>query len=701
MKANSDKLLPEIPGYRVLECLGQGGSGSVYLAESTSLRRMEAIKLLHDELPSVVTERLRLDAQQMAGIRNALVAQVYSFGSIPVGKTERHYIAMEYFDGRPLLDLRTKEQFLDLPFGRRVHHFRELCEAVNDLHCQGIVHGDLSAANVMYAARTDRIKIVDFGVRPELERDQTAGDLLAGDVKALSGFFLQYVCVPVISTYRDRLADAARSIEEILCLLENVRRAGPPPVSNGPDLDGGAKREAYGADALARYDEILMRFCCSFRLRTRVIFGIQEDLDRPYSLAADQANRRVHVYLHPLVPYTSADEVIVLDAIARVSVRDAAFRFGAWLRETGRSVEEPLPSNAGFSDLPSASDGLGLKDILQGLVKVFQIPDSPGEVQDETAQNELRAVTVLQLLQAGVLYNKLLQGVRDGEFGRFTPTGASERVLTSWSRRDLLGGMFVQTLGDVAAGLDLEIGSEQRRIVEYVLGNFPSARLSDRHAARKLLEHLLWTLLPEPLISLAVDECFALEPARVFLTADQAGSLHWGGGYLHVLGRDRPKTLSIAFSRDDLITLKALMAFEAIVRAPVTQTFELDRLAIHGRRGIGNILVAGAHYIQPGNRGWEELEQIVDSQGVDRRDRSFEAKMQRLLARYEADLTLDARDGRLFVDDGARDLDHAALQSAGIVPVMNFSGRPAHIFLAEWMNECVARASKHVRGITN
>jgi serine/threonine protein kinase len=698
--------LISIPGYRVLSCLGRGGYGSVYLAESETLQRREAIKVLHDDISHTDRNRLQLEAQAAAKLHHPSVVAVYAFGSFQADDSTLNYISMEYFDGRPLLDEITRNRLLNLSFRERIEHFKGLCDAVNHFHSHGIVHGDLTAANVLYSDSSDSIKIVDFGLGAESADRSDWKTLFERDTKALSRLFANYFCVPPISTYRDLIGEQARSEQDILAYLDNIQRAGPPTIAPGPDPDHGVQRDAYAADALARYDEVLFRFCLCFQIDTRIVFGANPQLTKPYERAEDQAARRVHIDFHPLLPFCSSDRLVILDAIARVFLRDVTFRYGAWLREETRTIEEPLPDNVGFSDAPSATEGLELNEIVKGLGALFSKdhasgPASQSESPAPKTTEHGYAATILQTLQSGVLYNRLVQLTMSGYFGEYQPSQSADQIIQAWRRRDLLGDNFVNAIVGINDILQAGITKEQIDILTCILRTVPGSRLPDREATRKLLEHILWVLVPSPLMSLKIDQGFAISPAMVFQAAETGQVVYYDGGTLRIRGLRPGKTLSVSLSPDDVVTLQALIEFEEITRAPITQSYELDRLAIYGRRGIGNILAVDSRYLHLKERGWEQLREIVRSK-LDALSRpALHAKLQHLLSNYKSEMIRDIRDGRIFADNRWPSVDFATLQSAGIVQVLNMTNELPHVFIRSWVSERIADVEERISRLLN
>jgi serine/threonine protein kinase len=148
----------QIGQYRILEKLGQGGMGVVYLAEDTRLGRTVAIKALrptatHD---SRQRERLRREAQTAAALSHPGIAMVYALEEFG----DDLYIVGEYVPGRTL-----REELADgpLPIARVIDTAVDVARALAAAHEHGVVHRDLKPENII-RSRDGRLKILDFGL---------------------------------------------------------------------------------------------------------------------------------------------------------------------------------------------------------------------------------------------------------------------------------------------------------------------------------------------------------------------------------------------------------------------------------------------------------------------------------------------------------------------------------------------------------
>jgi tetratricopeptide (TPR) repeat protein len=150
--------------YRLLAVLGQGGMGTVFLAEQERPSRRVALKVLRCGLPDPrVRQRLLYEAEVLARLQHPHIAQVYAAG-IGVDQAsgeEVPYFAMELVDGAVTLDqwLAARQPTV----AERLTLFLQACDAVQHGHQRAVLHRDLKPANVLIGA-DGRVKVIDFGI---------------------------------------------------------------------------------------------------------------------------------------------------------------------------------------------------------------------------------------------------------------------------------------------------------------------------------------------------------------------------------------------------------------------------------------------------------------------------------------------------------------------------------------------------------
>jgi len=148
--------------FRMLEAIGEGGMGEVFLAEQLEpVRRRVALKLIKLGMDSKdVVARFESERQALAMMSHPNIAQVYEAGLTDEG---RPYFAMEYVAGVPIHKF-VADNKLDLQ--GRLELFMHACEGVQHAHQKGIIHRDIKPSNVLVTMKDDEPmpKIIDFGI---------------------------------------------------------------------------------------------------------------------------------------------------------------------------------------------------------------------------------------------------------------------------------------------------------------------------------------------------------------------------------------------------------------------------------------------------------------------------------------------------------------------------------------------------------
>ena len=150
--------------YRLVDELGRGSMGVVYLAEDLHLRRTVAVKFLLPELGRSrdCADRFRQEAVAMAAINDANVAQIFTFGEV----SGTPYFAMEHLDGRTTQDLidECRESGVFVPVRTAMDILWQVLSGLAEIHRSGAVHRDIKPANVMISGDPVKATIVDFGL---------------------------------------------------------------------------------------------------------------------------------------------------------------------------------------------------------------------------------------------------------------------------------------------------------------------------------------------------------------------------------------------------------------------------------------------------------------------------------------------------------------------------------------------------------
>ncbi|HEX6188323.1 MAG TPA: tetratricopeptide repeat protein [Pyrinomonadaceae bacterium] len=157
--------------YRIVEKLGEGGMGVVYIAEDTLLGRRVAIKTLNTRGVDNKHFRTRFlrEARAVSVLSHPHIAHIYDYG-----ETEDHepYIVMELIKGENLSDLIVKGK-LTIP--RAIEIIKQVGDALGEAHRHGIIHRDIKPSNVAINERGN-VKVLDFGLAKQLDPDPSSAD---------------------------------------------------------------------------------------------------------------------------------------------------------------------------------------------------------------------------------------------------------------------------------------------------------------------------------------------------------------------------------------------------------------------------------------------------------------------------------------------------------------------------------------------
>ncbi|HTI51315.1 MAG TPA: serine/threonine-protein kinase, partial [Planctomycetaceae bacterium] len=165
--------IDEAPGsmigpYKLREMLGEGGMGTVYVAEQvTPVRRTVALKVIKPGMDSrEVVARFEAERQALAIMDHPHIAKVLDAGTTESG---RPYFVMDLIRGIPITDYCDQRE---LGPRERLELFIKVCQGVQHAHERGIIHRDLKPSNVLVAQHDDLAvpKIIDFGVAKAVEQ---------------------------------------------------------------------------------------------------------------------------------------------------------------------------------------------------------------------------------------------------------------------------------------------------------------------------------------------------------------------------------------------------------------------------------------------------------------------------------------------------------------------------------------------------
>jgi eukaryotic-like serine/threonine-protein kinase len=170
--------------YRLLQKLGEGGMGQVWLAEQTApVRRRVALKLIKAGMyDNSVLQRFQSERQSLAIMDHPSIATVFDAGTTPDGQP---YFVMEYVPGWPITTYCDQKQ---LKIRERLELFIKVCEGVQHAHQKAIIHRDLKPANILVVEVDGKPtpRIIDFGLA-KATSPQPAGETMFTQFGGLVG----------------------------------------------------------------------------------------------------------------------------------------------------------------------------------------------------------------------------------------------------------------------------------------------------------------------------------------------------------------------------------------------------------------------------------------------------------------------------------------------------------------------------------
>lgn len=174
--------------FQLLEVLGEGGMGTVFLAEQREpVSRRVAIKVIKLGMDTKeVLARFEAERQALALLSHPNIATVFESGATSTG---RPYFAMEYVPGLSILDYCDKRK---LNFNERVALFKQACKGILHAHQKGLIHRDLKSSNLQICENSGvpTVKIIDFGIAKSMQGNLANATLYTrlGDVVGSVGY---------------------------------------------------------------------------------------------------------------------------------------------------------------------------------------------------------------------------------------------------------------------------------------------------------------------------------------------------------------------------------------------------------------------------------------------------------------------------------------------------------------------------------
>jgi tRNA A-37 threonylcarbamoyl transferase component Bud32/tetratricopeptide (TPR) repeat protein len=154
----------EVGPYKILNLLGQGGMGAVYLAENRRVNKKVALKFLSAEFfeDNWGKRQLIKEAQAVAMLDHPNICAVYDFEEVD----DHSFIVMQYIEGQTLADLIRKKSVKP---GQYVSLAQQIANALAAAHAHGIIHRDIKPRNIMVTP-SEQVKVLDFGLAKTMQK---------------------------------------------------------------------------------------------------------------------------------------------------------------------------------------------------------------------------------------------------------------------------------------------------------------------------------------------------------------------------------------------------------------------------------------------------------------------------------------------------------------------------------------------------
>ncbi len=509
--------------YRILERIGEGGCGVVYLAEQQEpVQRLVALKVIRLGMDTEsVIARFEIERQSLAVMDHPNIAHVLDAGATETG---RPYFVMEWVRGIKITDY-CNENRLDVL--ERVNLFIEVCNAIQHAHQKGVIHRDIKPSNVLVTKPNDRPapKVIDFGIAKA-----TAGKSVGDTMLTAREHFIgtpAYMS-PEQADRRSLDVDTRSDVYSLGILLYELLAGRPPfdprELSSAGLLETrrlltehepprpsallGTLSPEERAEVAARHraepaklislvkgdlDWVVMKAIEKDRQRRyETVNGLAMDLRRFIQNEPVMARPPGRIYLIRKFVRRNRLSVTAAAGIAAALVLGLGLAYGSYLRERRATQEQArlrLVAEAARSNEEKLSENASIRENIAQVAVLM----SEGRIEEADARLRLTPLATIEpSLEAASVLRSL--GGWNAMRGRW-PQAAECLLLLTQANRWSTDGQIISSSDIVAAGAALaEHGNtaDYARFREWAMGRF--ATTTDTLAAEQVMQATL--LLP-------------------------------------------------------------------------------------------------------------------------------------------------------------------------------------------------------------
>ena len=357
--------------YRLISQLGQGGMGTVWLAERTDgqPRRKVALKLPHVGWGPGLADRLGRERDILASLEHPNIARLYDAGVDPLG---RPYLALEFVDGTPIDRYCTEHC---LPLRERLALILQVAAAVAHAHTRLVVHRDLKPSNIL-VTQSGSVRLLDFGIAKLLEDGAEPSELTHVGGRALTPDYAspeqirgQPIGTPTdvyslaVVTYELAVGKRPYALKGAGNLADAIVQLDAPLASRAT-TDRVAQRQLAG-DLDAILNKALKKDPAE---RYATVAGFAEDIERhlshaPVAARPDRLAYRAHKFIERHALQVSAGALVAVAVLAGSGValwqaREASFEAARaeQVKDFALSIFQEADTDSGAGAATTAAD---------------------------------------------------------------------------------------------------------------------------------------------------------------------------------------------------------------------------------------------------------------------------------------------------------------------------------------------------------